>query len=135
MAVSPLAIDTSAYAAFKRGRADAVACIRSHERLVVPAIVLGELFAGFALGSREQQNRDELDELLASPRVTVAAAGEATAECYAAILSALRRAGTPVPTNDLWIAATAMEHGALLLTADAHFEKITQIRVRRLAPS
>lgn len=127
-----LAVDTSAYAAFMLGRSDAVAGVAGAERLVLPAVALGELLAGFARGTRERQNREELERFLASPRVEVAAAGEATAECYAAIYAVLRRAGTPVPTNDLWIAATAMEHGALLLTADAHFDKIPQIRVRRL---
>lgn len=131
--MSALAIDTSAYAAFKHGRPDAIASIRSHERLIVPAIVLGELFAGFGLGARAKQNRDELEEFLSSPRVVVAAVGEGTAECYASIFASLRRAGTPIPTNDLWVAASAMENGALLLTADAHFERIPQIRVRRLA--
>jgi tRNA(fMet)-specific endonuclease VapC len=133
--MSALAIDTSAYAAFKLGRAEAVAAIRAHERLVVPAIVLGELHAGFALGAHTEKNRDDLEAFLSSPRVSVAAIGEPTAECYAAIYAALRRKGTPVPTNDLWIAASTMEHGAALLTADAHFEKIPQILVRRLAPA
>jgi predicted nucleic acid-binding protein len=132
--MSALVLDTSAYAAFKLGDPDATEAVRSRERIFVPAVVLGELLGGFALGTREDRNRAELEEFLASPRVAVAAMGETTAECYAAIWSFLRRAGTPVPTNDLWIAASVMEHGALLLTADAHFDRIPQIRVRRLAP-
>ncbi len=132
--MSAVALDTSAYAAFKLGREDALSVVRSREKLILPSIVLGELLGGFANGKRAERNRAELEELLASPRVSVAAVGWGTAECYAAIYAHLRRAGTPVPANDLWIAATAMEHGAQLLTADAHFQKIPQIIVRRLAP-
>lgn len=132
--MSALMLDTSAYAAFKLGREDALAAVRSRERIVLPSIVLGELLGGFANGRHEERNRAELDELLSSPRVSVIAIGRDTAERYAVIYSFLRRAGAPVPTNDLWIAAAAMEHGAQLLTADAHFLKIPQIIVRRLAP-
>jgi tRNA(fMet)-specific endonuclease VapC len=132
--MSVLALDTSAYAAFKRGDAEAVANLRTCPRIILPAVVLGELLGGFAAGTRAERNRAEIEEFLASPRVTVTAVGENAAECYAAIHSFLWRAGTPVPTNDLWIAASAMEHGALLLTSDAHFDRIPQVRVRRLAP-
>jgi tRNA(fMet)-specific endonuclease VapC len=131
--MSGLALDTSAYSAFKLGDPEAVAAVRSRERIIVPAVVLGELLGGFAAGTRADRNGAELEEFLASPRVVVALVGETAAECYGAIYSFLQKAGTPVPTNDLWIAASVMEHGALLLTADTHFDRIPQIRVRRLA--
>lgn len=130
--MSAVALDTSAYAAFKLGREDAVAVVRSRQKLILPAVVLGELLGGFANGKRAEKNRAELEAFLSSPRVSIAAVGADTAECYAAIYAYLRKAGTPVPANDLWIAASAMEHGASLLTADAHFDKIPQIIVRRL---
>jgi predicted nucleic acid-binding protein len=127
-------LDTSAYSAFKRGHPEVVASQRRPSAVLLPMIVLGELLAGFAAGQRSRRNRDELDAFRSSPRVAVVPLGETTAECYAAIHVALRRAGTPVATNDLWIAASAMEHGAELLTLDRAFLMIGQVRVTCFDP-
>ena len=126
-------IDTSAYALFKRGHSDAVSKIRRATKLLLPVIVLGELWAGFEIGSRRTVNRDELDAFLASSRVSMTPVHNETAERYARIYAYLRKNGRPIPTNDLWIAASAMEHSATLLTADAHFLHIPQILVEHLA--
>jgi tRNA(fMet)-specific endonuclease VapC len=96
---------------------------------MVSATVLGELLAGFAAGSRQTQNRGELTRFLDSPRVKVAPCGVATADFYALVYAALRRQGHPIPTNDLWIAASSLEHGAALLTLDAHFHHVGGLRV------
>jgi predicted nucleic acid-binding protein len=96
--------------------------------------VLGELRAGFLKGTRLAANIAELAQFLASPRVLVAAVDEDTAERYAAIFDSLRRAGSPIPTNDVWIAASAMQHGSVLLTTDPHFRAITQIVAEILEP-
>ena len=127
-----LMIDTSAYAAFKRGHPDAKSQIRKATSILLPVIVLGELWAGFEVVSHRKVNRDELDAFLNSPRVSVAPIVNATAERYARIYAYLRKNGRPVPTNDLWIAASAMEHSAALMTADAHFLHIPQILVHHI---
>jgi len=89
--------------------------------------VLGELRAGFLKGSRLTENLAELEQFLASPRVAVVLVDEETAERYAVIFESLRRAGTPIPTNDIWIAASAMQSGSVLLTTDPHFQDVTQV--------
>jgi len=128
-----LMLDTSAYALFKRGHPDAISQIRKAATIMFPTIVLGELWAGFEVGNRRTKNRDELGEFLASSRVSLASVINETAERYARIYAYLRQSGRPIPTNDLWIAASAMEHGTVLLTADAHFLNIPQILVEYLA--
>ncbi len=125
-------LDTSAYSAFKRGQRDAVDAIGSADRLLVSSIVLGELRAGFVRGNRVRQNEAELARMLDAERVDVIAVDAETSERYAAIVDSLRRAGTPVATNDVWIAACAMQHGAVLLTADTDFRRIGQIVVELL---
>jgi predicted nucleic acid-binding protein len=76
--MTPVLIDTNAYAAFKQGLPDAVAVAQQAPKIILSSIVLGELLAGFAVGSREAQNHSELQQFLASPRVVVAAADERT---------------------------------------------------------
>jgi tRNA(fMet)-specific endonuclease VapC len=126
--MKPIALDTNAYSALMRGDDEVLAVLRVAPELVVPATVIGELLAGFAFGGRESMNRRELAMFLAKPGVLVAAITEATADNYALIYAALRRRGKPVPTNDLWIAASALEHGAALLTFDAHFAAVEGLR-------
>jgi predicted nucleic acid-binding protein len=126
-----LALDTNAYVAFKRGDEEIVEVVRHCPSLLVSTTVLGELLAGFAAGSREARNRAELSQFIGSPRVRVVACAETTADNYALVYVALRRKGRPVPTNDLWIAASALEHGAALLTLDAHFSAIDGLRCGR----
>jgi len=122
-------IDTNAYAAFKRGDAQIVDVLRHAPSVIVCTTVLGELLGGFAAGEREQKNRAELTRFLASPRVKAVASTTATADLYALVYAALRRKGRPIPSNDLWIAASTLEHGAALLTFDAHFQAIDGLRV------
>jgi predicted nucleic acid-binding protein len=126
-----ICLDTSAYSAFKRGHEAVVESIATANRITLPAVVLGELLAGFRAGSREEANREELGRFLGSPRVSHAAVDEETAERYAEIILHLRSQGTPIPTNDVWIAAVAMQRGLLLHATDPHFERIPQVMVRR----
>jgi predicted nucleic acid-binding protein len=125
--VTPLFLDTSAYVAFKRGDPPVLDRIRRARFVVLNPVVLGELKALFAGGGRSARNRDELREFLASPRVRVVAIDEETSERYADIVEDLRRRGRPIPTNDLWIAASAMQHGLRMLTRDRHFAEVRQI--------
>ena len=90
--------------------------------------MLGELLGGFAAGMREAKNRGELARLLDSPRVEVVPETAQTADSYALVCSGLRRKGQPIPINDLWIAASALEHGAAQLPRDAHFGQIDGLR-------
>lgn len=125
----PLALDTNAYTAFKRGDRAVLESLRHADSILVSVTVLGELLAGFAAGSREAANREELASFLASPRVRVVPVTTASADLYALVYAALRRKGAPIPSNDLWIAASALEHGAALLSFDAHFRQIDGLRV------
>jgi len=126
----PLMLDTSAYAAFKLGDSTVLEAIRKSPKILIPLIVFGELLAGFEAGSRRDQNRQELTAFLRSPRVRLVPVIADTAERYALIYAYLRQKGRPIPTNDLWIAASAMEHSAELLTADGHFLHVPQIITR-----
>jgi tRNA(fMet)-specific endonuclease VapC len=125
--VNRLLIDTSAYAAFMKGQPEAVTALREADEIYLNAVVLGEMLAGFLSGQRRARNEAELARFLDSPRVNLIDVDEGTAERYAVIFTTLRKAGTPIPTNDLWIAASAMQHGLRLLTLDGHFAKVTQI--------
>lgn len=127
----PILLDTNAYTAFMLGRAEVVEVIAHADQLILTSTVLGELLGGFAAGQREAKNRAELSQFLASPRVDVQAVTAATADHYALVYASLRRKGQPIPSNDMWIAASAMEHGAAVLTLDAHFAHIDGLRCGR----
>jgi tRNA(fMet)-specific endonuclease VapC len=132
--VSRIFLDTSAYSAFKRGHPQIRYRVQEAAQIQVNPVVLGELRAGFLKGTRGTENLGELAQFLVSPRVVVVAVDEETAERYAVILDALRRAGTPIPTNDVWIAASAMQYGSLMLTTDPHFHAVPQIVAEVLDP-
>ncbi len=121
-------IDTNAYSAFKRGDPAMLAVLQYAPHILLCATVLGELLGGFAAGQKESANRAELTQFINSPRVKVMPVTAATADLYALVYAALRRKGQPIPTNDLWIAASSLEHGAALLTLDAHFQSIDGLR-------
>jgi tRNA(fMet)-specific endonuclease VapC len=117
-------LDTNAYVAFKRGAREIVEVLQLADEVVVSTVVLGELLAGFASGEREASNREELAQFLGAGRVSVVTVDESTADYYARVFALLRRKGRLIPVNDLWIAATALQHGLLLVTLDQHFEAI-----------
>jgi tRNA(fMet)-specific endonuclease VapC len=129
MEKSKVILDTSAYSALLRGNEDIQRALQEADDIYLNPVVLGELLAGFVHGSREKKNRDILKEFLASPRLQVVDINEETSERYAVIINYLWEQGTPIPTNDLWIAATAMQHGLKLVTTDAHYRSIPQIIV------
>jgi predicted nucleic acid-binding protein len=127
-----LLLDTSAYSGLLRGDDDIQRFIRRADALYLNPIVLGELRAGFGAGQRARKNEGHLRRFLGSPRVTVLNIDEETSERYALIMNSLWSAATPVPTNDIWIAASAMQHGLAVLTMDAHFQRIPQILTRHV---
>lgn len=118
-------IDTNIYTHALRGDPHAVSIVQQAQEIAVCAISIGELLSGFQGGKREKGNRDELAEFLDAPRVRVYGIDEDTAEFYATILHDLRRKGKPIPTNDLWIASVALQHGFPLFTKDQHFKHVS----------
>ena len=122
-----LALDTNAYRAAADGESRPVEFLRRAEEIWLPHVVLGELRAGFALGTFGKKNEARLTEFLNSPRVKALYPDDQTTHHYASLFAQLRRQGTPIPTNDLWIAALAVQHDLMLLSSDAHFSKIAQI--------
>jgi tRNA(fMet)-specific endonuclease VapC len=129
MAVSSILVDTNAYAAFKQGQPDAVEIIQRATRLAFNSTVLGELLAGFAAGSREAKNRAELQQFLTSDRVHILFIDDSTAAYYATVYRLLRSKGQPIPTNDMWIAASALQHGYALFSYDGHFQAVDGLHV------
>lgn len=124
-----LLLDTSAYSAFMRDHPEVKRAVQEADEIYLNSVALGELLAGFMRGRHRRRNEGELKTFLASPRVKVLDMNGETAERYAVILNALWKGGTPIPTNDIWIAASAMQHGLHLLTTDAHYQNVSQIIV------
>lgn len=118
-------IGTNFYTAFKRNDTEAVNLLRRVEYIGINAVILGELFAGFRCGNKERQNRIELDQFLDSARVYTIMLDDETSEFYAQVFSELRQKGRPIPSNDLWLAASALQHGLALATYDEHFSNIS----------
>lgn len=123
-----LCLDTSAYTHFRRNHAPVVKLVARAIWVGVPAVVLGELRHGFQQGARRDENEAALAAFLSEPVVHVQDIDDDAATSYAEIVSALKRAGSPVPTNDAWIAAVALRDGAGVATYDHDFARITMIR-------
>ena len=118
-------LDTSAYVGFKRDAVEAVEIIVKAELIIFSPVVMGELMFGFRNGTRFKKNMDDLDRFLKHEVVDLLPIGKITSDRYSRIAVKLRQQGTPIPTNDIWIAAQAMEQGAELITSDQHFDKIS----------
>ena len=123
-------IDTNIYSNALRGQVDVETVLRQVAHIGISAISIGELISGFQGGTKEQKNRAELSLFLDSPRVKLYSIDNETAEFYSTILNQLRQNGTPIPTNDIWIAATAFQHGLPLYTLDNHFSLIANLSRR-----
>jgi tRNA(fMet)-specific endonuclease VapC len=125
--ISNLCLDTNTYSAFLAGKSTAIKRISQADHIWLPAPVLGELRAGFAKGSKTAENELLLQEFSASQHVHIIAIDEEVTRCYAKIFDQLRKDGTPIPTNDLWIAACVMHAGFPLYSLDAHFKHVQGI--------
>lgn len=123
-AVARLVLDTSAYSHFRRGHVDVHDALARAERVLIPVTVLGELEAAFELGTRARENRRALEDFLLEASVDVLPATPSVARHYGRVFSLLKRAGTPVPVNDIWIAAATLDCGGTLLTFDRDFERV-----------
>jgi tRNA(fMet)-specific endonuclease VapC len=122
-----LAIDANRYIDFCRNDPDALRVVQSAEQILMPFVVLAELRAGFLLGSRNRQNEKVLGSFLHSSRAAVLFPDDATTQFYASLFVELRKARTPIPANDLWIAALALQHDLVLFSRDSHFDRIPRI--------
>ena len=127
-----LLLDTNAYSDFMRGHEAVTQHVRNAELLLMSPFVIGELLFGFRNGKFFDRNREQLDLFLAKPVVELLPVTLSTSDRYSRIVMDLRQKGRPIPTNDIWIAAIAMEKGADLLSADAHFEQVPQIRLLKI---
>ncbi len=127
--IKKVLLDTNAYTALMLNEPEVVAILEKAEEIYIPVVVLGELFFGFANGSRNKENLHLLNDFLALPGVSILNTSMETAEIYAKLLLALRKKGKPIPTNDIWIAALAVETGALVISNDNHMSYIDQIRL------
>jgi tRNA(fMet)-specific endonuclease VapC len=117
-------LDTNAYVGFKHNADQVVNMIANAEHIYFSPVVLGELMFGFRNGSRFKKNMEELNQFMRHEAVELVQVGSLTADRYSRIASYLKLQGTPIPANDMWIAAQTMEYGAELITSDKHFEKI-----------
>ncbi|MEE4602142.1 MAG: type II toxin-antitoxin system VapC family toxin [Desulfobacteraceae bacterium] len=117
-------IDTNIYSLAMKGDDQVVKALRKIDRIGFSTISIGELYSGFKGGRREAENRAELNIFMDSPRVFVHPVDVETADFYAAIRDNLKSAGTPIPTNDIWIAAVAFQHGYKIFSKDRHFKLI-----------
>ena len=124
MEIKRLLVDTDIYIEFLRGDENINNILSSADFIAFSVISVGEILAGFKISGDEKKYLKELDEFLYSPRLIIYDIDCETSEFYAKIYNELRIAGNPIPTNDMWIAALALQHGIKLLTNDRHFTKV-----------
>lgn len=122
-----VALDTNRYVDYCRGVPESVEVIRRADRIYLPFVVVAELRAGFLGGTRGRENEARLVEFVNSVRVDVLLADEGTTHHYARLFVQLRQQGTPIPTNDLWIASLVAQHHLLLFARDRHFDALPQL--------
>jgi tRNA(fMet)-specific endonuclease VapC len=122
-----VALDTNRYVDFCRGEPVAIDVIQQAHHIFVPFVVLGELRTGFLGGNRNRQNERILTRFLNSNRVEILHADDQTTHHYARVFQELRENGTPIPTNDLWIAALVIQHDLSLFARDRHFDHLPQL--------
>lgn len=122
-------LDTNAYSEFKRGRQPLIDYLERVEEIFIPATVYGELCAGFYQGSKTKRNLDELSEFLDLPGVALLEISRDVADRYGQLMKMLLQNGSPLPTNDVWIAAATLESGARLVSYDRHFDRVSGLSV------
>ena len=122
-----IALDTNRYRDFCANDPYAVDVLQRAESILLPFVTVGELRAGFQMGTRALENEAVLTRFLSTPRARVLYPGDATTRQYAHLFRQLRTQGTPIPTNDIWIAALTVEHDLLLFSRDDHFDHLPQL--------
>ncbi len=124
-----VALDTNRYRDLCEGDEDVIRLLEEAVSVHLPLIVVAELRAGFALGRRGRENEAVLQRFLMKSGVEVLVPGDATTRHYASLFRQLRQQGTPIPTNDLWIAALVLEKDLVLCTRDEHFRNVPQLNL------
>ncbi len=127
--MNAILLDTNAITALFRGKSAVLDAVAKADCVYASAIVIGELEAGFRGGSRYAGNLAILNRFLAKPTVEVLPVSRATGECFGRVKQALKAKGTPIPINDIWLAAQSMETGAVLVSFDSHFDKVDGLRL------
>ena len=122
-----IALDINRYVDLCKGVGETVTLLEEAEAVVVPFVVLGELRAGFANGRRQAENERTLRRFLLKDGVEVLFADDQTTHHYAVVFLQLRKQGTPIPTNDIWLAALVLQHNLVLHARDRHFDHLPQI--------
>lgn len=122
-------LDTNAYTRLLAGDENVLDVVASIETVFMSIFVLGELHAGFVGGSKERENRNVLKRFLLKPSVKILNATFETAEVFGSIKNSLTLAGTPLPINDVWIAAHGIETGSIIITYDTHFKQVPGLRL------
>ena len=127
--MSRILLDTNAVSSFFSGDRKVLGAVEQAGTILVSVIVLGELHAGFQGGSQARRNRQVLYAFLEKPGVEVLPVSPETAEIFGSVMHGLKKAGTPLPMNDVWLGSQALESGAKLVTYDRHFHFIPGVRV------
>ena len=127
--MSKLLLDTNAYSNLLRGDKKVLTQLSRADLVYVSIFVVGELIAGFKGGNKEKENNHLLDRFLQKQEVELLEGSKETARIFAKLKYELKKAGTPLPVNDIWIAAHAIETGSVLITYDRHFQRIKGIRM------
>lgn len=122
-----LVLDTNTYRAFTDARSETIKLVREAQKIWMPVPVLGELHFGFSKGTRGQANEALLAQFLDSKRVGILVCDEQTAHYYGELKLQLSRQGTPIPINDVWIAAITLQHRFTLHSLDSDFKHIPQL--------
>jgi tRNA(fMet)-specific endonuclease VapC len=123
-----LALDTNRYTDLANGKADVVAILNAANAVYVPFVTIAELRGGFAMGTRGKKNEEVLARFLSKSKVRPLYPDHGTTLQYARVYAQLRRQGTPIPTNDMWIAALVLQHDLTLYARDAHFDHLPQLK-------
>lgn len=122
-----VALDTNRYRDLVDGDPDVARLLEEAESIHLPFIVIAELRAGFVVGMKARENEAVLQRFLMKPGVELLYPGDGTTRTYASLYKQLRQQGTPIPTNDLWIAALVQERGLALCSRDKHFQHLPQL--------
>ena len=122
-----IAIDSNRYTDLCRNLPEVVEIIACASLVFVPLIVIAEQRAGFAHGTQQEKNERILTQFLNKDGVSVLCPTEQTTYFYATIYAYLRKHGTPIPTNDLWIAALVVQYNLTLYDRDSDFDNLPQL--------
>lgn len=122
-----VALDTNRYVDLCKGVGETVALLEEADAILLPFVVLGELRAGFVHGRHQAENERILRRFLSKAGVAVLFADEQTTHHYASVFRQLRKQGTPIPTNDMWLAALVLQHNLALHARDKHFDHLPQL--------